>query len=286
MADGTSPPPARAARPGPRRRERLDAARLYLILEREPRGRPAAETLRAALAGGVDVVQLRDKEGDDPAILEAARELRAACDEHDALLILNDRPDLALECGADGVHLGQDDASVDEARALLGADALVGVSTHTPAQIAAARGSLADYIGVGPVYATPTKPGVAPVGEDLVRHAAQHAGKPFFAIGGIDARQRGRGRRRGREAGGRDTGDPRRGRSGWRRRAAASGDRTAGGRWHDALTAAGAAASGAGRARTSGHPIVPPDPTPAPGSATRRHARRSSRSGRASAREP
>jgi thiamine-phosphate pyrophosphorylase len=175
-----------AGRTGSHRRHRLDAARLYLILEAEPHGRPADEILRPALAGGVDLVQLRDKDADDDALLCAAREFRAACDEHDALLVLNDRPDLALECGADGVHLGQDDASVDEARALLGADALVGVSTHTPGQIAAARRWLADYIGVGPVYATPTKPRARPVGEGLVRHAKERSERPFFAIGGID----------------------------------------------------------------------------------------------------
>lgn len=175
-----------AERIGARRRERLDAARLYLILEAEPRGRPAAEILAPALAGGVDMVQLREKDRGDDEILEAASEFRAACDEHGALLILNDRPDLALECGADGVHLGQGDVSVHEARAVLGTDAVVGVSTHTVGQIAAARDSLADYIGVGPVHATPTKPGAEPVGEALVRHAAEHAGRPFFAIGGID----------------------------------------------------------------------------------------------------
>ena len=187
MADRIEQPVAEAMRSGPRRRERLDAARLYLVLEREPHGRPAAEIVRSALAGGVDIVQLRDKGADERATLETVRELRAACDEHDALLVLNDRPELALECGADGVHLGQEDASVDEARALLGADALIGLSTHTPSQIAAARESLADYIGVGPVYATPTKPGFRPVGVALVRHASENAGRPFFAIGGIDA---------------------------------------------------------------------------------------------------
>lgn len=172
--------------PGDERRERLDAARLYLIVAAAPHERPAAELVRPALEGGVDVVQLRDKAADDAAVLAAAHDLRGLCDEHGALLILNDRPELVLLCGADGVHLGQADASVDEARALLGGDALIGVSTHSPAQIAAARESLADYLGVGPVHATPTKPGAEPVGEALVAHAAAQAGKPFFAIGGID----------------------------------------------------------------------------------------------------
>lgn len=170
---------------GDERRARLSAARLYLIVEATPGGEPAAELVGPALDGGVDVVQLRDKATDDMALLAVARELLDLCGRHGALLILNDRPDLTLACGADGVHLGQGDASVDEARAVLGGDALIGVSTHSPAQIAAARESLADYLGVGPVHATPTKPGVEPVGEALVAHAASHAGKPFFAIGGI-----------------------------------------------------------------------------------------------------
>lgn len=132
------------------------------------------------------MVQLRDKSADERAVCGAATEFREVCARHDALLILNDRPELVLDCGADGVHVGQDDASVEAARAVLGADGLIGVSTHSPEHIAAARDSLADYLAVGPVYATPTKPGMPPVGEALVRHAAEHAGKPFFAIGGID----------------------------------------------------------------------------------------------------
>lgn len=177
---------AAGAGAGEARRRRLEAARLYLIVEAEPGGRPAAEVVAPALAGGVDIVQLRDKEGGDEAIVSAARSLRSVCDEHDALLVLNDRPDLVLDSGADGVHLGQDDVSVDEARALLGSDSLVGLSTHSEEQIAAAGDSLADYIAVGPVHATPTKPGRPPVGVELVRHAARAAAKPFFAIGGLD----------------------------------------------------------------------------------------------------
>jgi thiamine-phosphate pyrophosphorylase len=168
-------------------RERLADARLYLIVDAQPHGRPAPELVEPALDGGVDVVQLRDKEADDERIVDAARSLRPLCAERGALLIVNDRPELAIDAGCDGVHLGQDDATVDEARALLGADGLIGVSTHTPEQVAAARESLADYIAVGPVYATPTKPGAQPVGTALVRHAARDARKPFFAIGGIDA---------------------------------------------------------------------------------------------------
>jgi len=179
--DGPSEPA-----PGEARRSRLAAARLYLIVEAEPGGRPATELVEPALAGGVDVIQLREKERSDAVIVDAALSIRELCASYGALAILNDRPELALESDCDGVHLGQGDASVDEARAVLGGDALIGVSTHTADQVAAARASSADYIGVGPVHATPTKPDAQPVGTALVRHAALHAAKPFFAIGGID----------------------------------------------------------------------------------------------------
>ncbi len=111
----------------------------------------------------------------------------AACREHGALFILNDRPDLVGPAGADGVHVGQDDVSVARARALVGTERIVGLSTHTPAQVDAAATAGVDYIGVGPVYATPTKPGRPAVGTALVRHAAATTGSsPFFAIGGIN----------------------------------------------------------------------------------------------------
>jgi thiamine-phosphate pyrophosphorylase len=173
--------------PGRQRRERLAAARLYLVCDATPGGRPLAVVLRDAAAGGVDVVQLREKALDDEALLAAAADARGLCDELGLLLIVNDRPGVARDAGADGVHLGQDDAPVAEARALLGPDAIVGLSTHFPAQVDAAATAGVDYIGVGPVHATPTKPGRPAVGLDLVRHAAAYAAMPFFAIGGIDA---------------------------------------------------------------------------------------------------
>ena len=182
---------ARAARmaTGEDRRNRLRAARLYLVSEPRVGGRPAEPMVAAALAAGVNVVQVRDKEASDRALVAAARRLRALCDEHGALLIVNDRPDLAYACHADGVHVGQDDAAVADVRAAVGDELLIGLSTHSPEQIAAAAETDADYIGVGPVYATPTKPGRAPVGLELVAHAASHAVQPFFAIGGIDAQR-------------------------------------------------------------------------------------------------
>jgi thiamine-phosphate pyrophosphorylase len=164
------------------RRARLSRARLYLVCdERE------SAFLHAALRGGVDIVQLRMKGAPDDAILGVAQRTARICAEHDALFILNDRPDLAAQIGADGVHVGQDDAGVPEARALLGPERLVGLSTHSPAQVDAAGDAGVDYIGVGPVHATPTKPGRPAVGLALVGYAAAHARVPFFAIGGIDA---------------------------------------------------------------------------------------------------
>jgi thiamine-phosphate pyrophosphorylase len=165
------------------RRARLDRARLYLVTGARPGGRPLADVLPAALRGGVDVFQLRMKDADDDAILAAAAIARAACTAAGALFILNDRPDLAAAVDADGVHVGQDDLPVARARVLAGPLRLVGQSTHTPAQVDA--GVAADYIGVGPVHATPTKPGRPAVGLDLVAHAAAHARLPWFAIGGV-----------------------------------------------------------------------------------------------------
>lgn len=164
------------------RRERLRAARLYLVCDARPEA-----FLEQALRGGVDVVQLRIKRARDDTIARTAEAFARRCAEHDALFILNDRPDLAAEVGADGVHVGQDDATVADARAVIGADRLIGLSTHTPAQVDAAAGVGVDYLGVGPVHETPTKPGRPAVGLELVRYAAAHARVPFFAIGGIDA---------------------------------------------------------------------------------------------------
>ncbi|MBA2262802.1 MAG: thiamine phosphate synthase [Solirubrobacterales bacterium] len=167
------------------RHVRLDAARLYLVSGARPGGRALADVLRPALRGGVDLFQLREKDARDEAVLAAAQEARALCDEAGALFILNDRPDLVEAAGADGVHVGQDDMPVARARALVGAQRIVGRSTHEPAHLAAAAG--ADYVAVGPVHETPTKPGRPAAGPAYVRHAAAHdPGVPWFAIGGID----------------------------------------------------------------------------------------------------
>ncbi len=143
------------------------------------------EFLAGALGAGVDIVQLRMKDSPDREIVSAGRRFAAIAAEHGALFILNDRPDLVEVTGADGVHVGQDDATVADARAVLGRDRLVGLSTHSPTQVDAAAEVAVDYIGVGPVHATPTKPGRPAVGVELVRYAVVHASVPFFAIGGI-----------------------------------------------------------------------------------------------------
>jgi thiamine-phosphate pyrophosphorylase len=164
-------------------RDRIASTRLYLVCDARPRA-----FLEAALRGGVDVIQLRDKTLADDALIAAAREFRAAADGAGALFVLNDRPDLVAACGADGVHVGQDDGSVAEARAAVGRDRIVGRSTHSPAQGAAAAADPdVDYLAVGPVHATPTKPGRPAAGLEYVEWAAAHVVKPWFAIGGLDA---------------------------------------------------------------------------------------------------
>jgi thiamine-phosphate pyrophosphorylase len=168
------------------RRERLRSARLYFIADTRPGGRPLADVLEPALAGGTDLFQLRDKTASDAELLAAAAVARELCTRAGALFVVNDRPDLARAANADGVHVGQDDASVADARTVVGPDVLVGLSTHAPEQIDAVPGD-ADMIGVGPVYATPTKAGRAPAGLELLDYAAAHARVPWFAIGGLDA---------------------------------------------------------------------------------------------------
>jgi len=165
------------------RRERLAAARLYFVTD----GGLEDEALDAVLTGGVDMVQLRDVELDDDALLRRAATWREVCDRHGALLWLNDRPDLAVLAGADGVHVGQDDMPVEDVRDMAGPDLLVGLSTHSVEQLEAGIAAGADQLSVGPVWETPTKPGRAATGLEYVRAAAtRRPPQPWFAIGGID----------------------------------------------------------------------------------------------------
>ena len=164
-------------------RERIAAMHLYLVCDRRPRA-----FLDAALRGGADMIQLRDKSLDDDALIAVAREFRAAADGAGVLFILNDRPDLVAACAADGVHIGQADGSAAIARAAVGPDRIVGRSTHSPEQGAAADADPdVDYLAVGPVHMTPTKPGRPAAGLAYVEWAAANVTKPWFAIGGLDA---------------------------------------------------------------------------------------------------
>src|SRR5437868_10095216 len=165
-------------------RLRLEQSRLYLVLEARPDGEGPSSLLDAALRGGVDVVQLRDKDLPDDELVRASEPFRRACDAYGALFVVNDRPDLVEACGADGVHVGQADASVAEARAAVGPDRIVGLSIETEAQLDAIAG--ADYLGVGAVFATPTKTDSVAGGLELVRATAARVTVPWFAIGGIE----------------------------------------------------------------------------------------------------
>lgn len=147
---------------------------------------PLEAFVRAAAAGGAGMVQLREKQMTDSELLDVARRYAAACKQCDILFIVNDRLDIALACGADGVHLGQEDLPPAAARRIAGEHFIIGLSTHTPEQIDAAAQLPVDYIGVGPIYETPTKPKRPAVGIELVQYAAKRAEQPFFAIGGID----------------------------------------------------------------------------------------------------
>lgn len=165
-----------------RRIQQLDRAYLYLVTNP---GDNLLSTVEAALKGGVDIVQYRDKNAEDQERLRKALFLRQLCSDYGALFIINDRVDLAMAVGADGVHLGQNDMPIGLARQLLGPGKLIGMSTTNPEEMERAIAADADYIGVGPVYETPTKPGKAAAGLDYVRYAVANATVPWFAIGGI-----------------------------------------------------------------------------------------------------
>jgi thiamine-phosphate pyrophosphorylase len=161
----------------------LDDRRLYLCTADRP---DLADFLTACIAGGVDVVQLRDKALDARPLLARARLAAAVCQDLGVPFILNDRPDLALECGADGVHVGQDDAPPSLARRILGADAIVGLSTHASEELDAAARAPVDYLSAGPVNATPTKPGRPGTGLGYLEYAAKSATTvPWFVTGGV-----------------------------------------------------------------------------------------------------
>jgi thiamine-phosphate pyrophosphorylase len=180
----------------PEELDRLTTARLYLCTDARRERGDLAEFADAALAGGVDIIQLRDKGSAGErefGPLEARQELAAlevlaeAAARHGALLAVNDRADIARAAGADVLHLGQDDLPLPAARDIIGPRPLIGRSTHDTEQVDRALAEAVDYFCVGPCWPTPTKPGRTAPGLDLVRHAAATAGeRVWFAIGGID----------------------------------------------------------------------------------------------------
>jgi thiamine-phosphate diphosphorylase len=171
---------------GELRRQRLRWARVYFVCEALPHGRDPEALLNAAMAPGAVMVELRDREQPRTVIERAGRTFRRIANTYSALFIVNDDPYLAVELGADGVHVGQEDIDTAEARRIMGPDAIIGLSTHSREQIEAASSKPVDYISVGPVWETPTKEGRAATGLDLIRVAAEIAPVPWFAIGGID----------------------------------------------------------------------------------------------------
>ncbi|MCS7225701.1 MAG: thiamine phosphate synthase [Gloeomargarita sp. SKYB31] len=168
---------------GQERRRQLEQAYLYLITMPGPQ---LLEIVESALQAGLSLVQYRDKDAPDGQRYDIAKQLCELCHRYGALFIVNDRVDIALAVGADGVHLGQQDLPLPVARRLLGPERLLGCSTTNPSELQRAIDGGADYIGVGPVYATPTKAGKPPAGWDYVAYAARTWTKPWFAIGGID----------------------------------------------------------------------------------------------------
>jgi len=171
------------------RRARLAEARVYLVCDAREQQGDLEAFLDAVLGAGVDIVQLREKEAEAGDLLRWARVFKAAADRYGALFVVNDRPDVAVAAEADGVHLGQNDMPAAVARRIVGPHLLIGLSTHAEREFDGAD-TEADYLCVGPVRETPTKPGRVATGFDFVSFAARRAAenpRPWFAIGGLDA---------------------------------------------------------------------------------------------------
>ncbi|MDB9313783.1 thiamine phosphate synthase [Spirulina sp. CS-785/01] len=168
---------------GSQRKQTLEKAPLYLVTSPSQH---LFTVVEEALKGGLTLVQYREKNAEDTIQLAQADKLRQLCHQYGALFIMNDRIDLALAVEADGVHLGQDDVPVEVARQILGSNRIIGRSTTNPGEMQKAISEGADYIGVGPVHDTPTKPEKAAAGLEYVRYAAENCPIPWFAIGGVD----------------------------------------------------------------------------------------------------
>lgn len=165
-------------------RQKLEDSSLYLVTSPHEN---LVNIVESALQGGLTLVQYRDKTADDITRLSQARQLCELCHRYGALFIMNDRVDIAFAVNADGIHLGQQDIPISLAREILGSGRIIGRSTTNPTEMEEAISQGADYIGVGPVYETPTKPGKSAAGLEYIRYATQNCSLPWFAIGGIDS---------------------------------------------------------------------------------------------------
>ena len=182
----------------PLKKKSLKNWRLYVITDPQAIGRRSIlDVVKEAVEGGASVIQLRDKKASDARLVKTAKSLLKLTRPKGIPLIINDRIRVAKLSGADGVHLGQEDESLEKARAILGDRAIVGRSTHSEAQAIEAQEEGFDYIGIGPVFKTPTKPAYMPVGLKLVRFVAKDLRVPFVAIGGIDGTNIGKVRKAG-----------------------------------------------------------------------------------------
>lgn len=176
---------------GTRARDRFRHVRLYVLLTESLCSGGWFATAEAALRGGADCLQLREKDLPDCELLARAKRLTSLCHKHGAIFIVNDRPDIALSSGADGVHLGRDDMPIAAARAILPSTGIVGTSTHTIDQVQEAAGKSPDYLAVGPMFDTPTKPQDHVAGPATLAEARRRTSLPLVAIGGIDAENAG-----------------------------------------------------------------------------------------------
>lgn len=167
--------------------ELLKESGIYLVTDRRAlKGKDIIATLSRSLEAGIDIVQLRDKEASDREFFDIGRKIKNLLRRKKTLFVIDDRVEMALALDSDGVHLGQDDMPVAVVRKMLGRRKIIGLSTHSIDQMRAAVKKDVDYISIGPVFPTPTKPDYRPVGLELVRIAAKESRIPFVAIGGID----------------------------------------------------------------------------------------------------
>ena len=165
----------------------LKRSGIYLVTDKKAlKGKDVVSIITTSLKAGIDIIQFRDKEASDKEFLETGRKIKDLARKKKALFIVDDRVDLALALDSDGVHLGQDDMPVEIARKILGRKKIIGLSTHSIPQIRKAAKEKVDYISVGPVFSTPTKPDYKEVGLKLIRFAKKEVKIPFVAIGGIN----------------------------------------------------------------------------------------------------